>query len=77
MSIVSVFSVIQDDLVQAHEASDFFWGGGGRSGVVYENNNYAFPLSPLSAIFILLLSIMHFNNGFNFDEAFYSVIFWM
>ena len=27
MSIVSVFSVIQDDLVQAHEASDFFGGG--------------------------------------------------
>ena len=76
MSIVSAFSVIQDDLVQAHEASDFFlWGG--RGGVVYENNNYAFPLSSLSAIFIILVSIMHFNNGFSFDEAFYSVIFWM
>ena len=44
---------------------------------VYENNNYAFPLSSLLAIFIMLLSITHFNNGFSFDEAFYSVIFWM
>ena len=34
MSIVSAFSVIQDDLVQAHEASDFFFVGGTGRGVI-------------------------------------------
>ena len=43
----------------------------------YENKNCAFPLSPLLATFIMLLSIIHLNNGFSFDEASYSVIFWM
>ena len=44
---------------------------------IYENKNCAFPLSLLLATFIMLLSRIHLNNGFSFDEASYSVIFWM
>ena len=44
---------------------------------IYENKNYAFPLGPLLATFIMLLSIIHLNNGFSFDEASYSEIFRM
>ena len=44
---------------------------------IYENKNCAFPLSPLLATFIMLLSIIHLNNGFSFDEASYSEIFRM
>ena len=44
---------------------------------IYENKNCTFPLSPFLATFIMLLSIIHLNNGFSFDEASYSVIFQM
>ena len=44
---------------------------------IYENKNCAFALSPLLATFIMLLNIIHINNGFSFDEASYFVIFQM
>ena len=34
-------------------------------GGVCENNSCAFPLSPLLAILIMLLSVMHLNNHFS------------
>ena len=42
---------------------------------VHENKNCAFSLSSLLASFIVLRSLKHVNNGFNFDEASYSIIF--
>ena len=44
---------------------------------IYENKNCAFPLGLLLATFIMLLSIIHLNNGFRFDEASYSEVFRM
>ena len=44
---------------------------------IYENKNCPFPLSPLLATLIMLLSIIYLNNGFRIDEASYFVIFRM
>ena len=43
----------------------------------YENKNCVFLLSSLLATFIMLLSIIHLDNGFSFDEVSYSEIFRM
>ena len=65
------------DIIAAFEWEDLIILLPTESLLDVPNKNCAFPLSPLLAAFIMLLSIIHLNNGFSFDEASYSEIFRM